>query len=78
VIDELYGNLANSDGIRDFATRRLVIDALKKLQNDAAYDALVRAKVVITAARPGLGGIDAELTDDLLARLDAAITPYYN
>jgi hypothetical protein len=78
VIDELYGNLANTDGIRDFATRRLTIDALKKLQNDAAYDALVRAKVVITAARPGLGGIDAELTDDLLARLDAAITPYYN
>ncbi|MCU1277422.1 MAG: hypothetical protein JWM53_968 [bacterium] len=78
LVDELYGNLANSDGQREFATRRLVVDTLKKLQNDTALDALVRAKAAIAASRAGLTGAEAQNTDDLLVRINAALTPYYN
>jgi hypothetical protein len=78
LVDELYGNLVNADGQREFATRRLVVDTLKKAQNDVALDALVRAKTAITATRAGLSGSDGELTDDLLTRINKALDSYYN
>ena len=54
-----------------------MVDILKYLQINAAYDALVQARAQIAAQRAGMTGAQAELTDDLLARIDAATHPYF-
>lgn len=69
--------LVNSDGTRSFATRRLVVDALKKAQNDSAFLALRDARDAITASLDQLNPSDRALTEDLLARINAALSPYY-
>jgi hypothetical protein len=69
--------LINSDGARSFATRRLIADALKKAQNQSAFLALRDARDAITASLNGLSPSDRALTEDLLARITAAISPYF-
>jgi hypothetical protein len=69
--------LINSDGARSFATRRLVVDALKKAQTQDAFLALRDARDAITATLNGLSPSDRALTEDLLARITAAISPYF-
>jgi hypothetical protein len=69
--------LINSDGARSFATRRLVVDALKKAQNQSAFLALRDARDAITASLGGLSASDRALAEDLLARITAAISPYF-
>jgi hypothetical protein len=69
--------LINSDKTRSFATRRLVVDALKKAQNQSALLALRDARDAINAALTGLSPSDLALTQDLLARITAAISPYF-
>ncbi len=71
------GILLNSDSVRSFASRRVSVDVLKKMQSLTAYQALTDARTAITAARPSLAGNDALLTDDLLARINAAVSPYF-
>ncbi|WP_394828422.1 zinc-dependent metalloprotease [Pendulispora albinea] len=78
IIAELKANLVNLDSIRSYATRRITVAALKKLQLTAALTALVEARATIRASRPGLGGDDAVLTDELLSRIDAAVNSYFN
>jgi hypothetical protein len=76
---DLRDNLANVDKVRSFATRRVVVDILKKMQNDEAYSILTESKASITAAM-SLGGMSAQEvrdTNDLLARINRAISPYY-
>ena len=70
--------LVNSDGTRSFATRRLVVDALKKAQNNSAFVALRNARDAINTALPTLNPSDRALTEDLLARINAALNPYFN
>ncbi|MGZ6143459.1 MAG: zinc-dependent metalloprotease [Myxococcales bacterium] len=77
MFNEINGNLLNSDGIRTFTTRRLMVDILSSFQIAAAYDALVQARAQIAAQRAGMTGATAEMTDDLLARIDAATHPYF-
>lgn len=69
--------LINGDRVRSFATRRLVVDALKKAQTTPAYLALVDARTAIAGTLAGLPAAERALTEDLLARLDRAITPYF-
>jgi hypothetical protein len=69
--------LINSDGARSFATRRLVVDALKKAQNNSAFVALRGARDTITAGLNQLNPTDRALTEDLLARINAALNPYF-
>jgi hypothetical protein len=71
------GILANLDGARSYPTRRIVIDALKRAQTLDAYLALLGARDLIAAQLGGLPPVDQALTGDLLARLDAAISPYF-
>lgn len=59
------------------ATRRLVVDALKRAQNDDALVALTSARSSIAASLPALSPFDQALTRDLLARIDAALSPYF-
>ncbi len=69
--------LLNADGVRSYATRRIVVDALKRAQNTDAYLALVAARDGLNAQIPSLSPNDQALTRDLVARIDAAISPYF-
>jgi len=69
--------LENVDGVRTYPTRRMVIDALSNAQALEAYLALLAAREALVAQLPGLGPDDRALTRDLIARLDAAIDPYF-
>ncbi len=77
IFNEVVANLQNVDAIRSFTTRRAMVDILARLQIAAAYDALVQTRAQIAAQRAGMTGVTAELTDDLLARIDAATHPYF-
>jgi hypothetical protein len=66
-----------TNGDRDFTVRRSAVDALKSLQNLGAYEALLAARDTLAAQLPSLTGAQAALTRDLLARVDAATTPYF-
>ena len=77
IFNEVVANLQNVDGIRSFTTRRAMVDILGRLQLTAAYDALVQTRAQIAAQRASMTGVTAELTDDLLARIDAATHPYF-
>jgi hypothetical protein len=70
--------LINSDGTRSYATRRLVVDALKRAQNNSAYLALVNARDVITATLNQLNPTDRALTQELLSRIERAVSPYFD
>lgn len=70
--------LANLDGVRSYGTRRTIVDALKRAQTVEAYVALLDARALIEAQLPGLPAVDQALTRDLLARLDAATSPYFD
>ena len=76
---ELRGNLLNLDGVRSFATRRQGVDVLKQFQNGAAFAILQETKVKLTVqlASGTLTGQAFLNTEDLLARVTAAISPYY-
>ena len=52
--------------------RRIAVAVLKKLQLTTGLAALVDARTTIKAARPGLSGDDAVLTDELLSRIEEA------
>jgi hypothetical protein len=74
---DLKSTVVNGDKIRGWTVRRTSVDVLKKLQVQAAYEALLAARETLAAARPGLAAPDSTLTDDLLARIDQAIHPYF-
>jgi hypothetical protein len=74
---DLQSTIADSDNIRSWIVRRKAVDVLKKLQVQPAYQALLAARDLLVAGRAGLTGEPAALTDDLLARLDRAVKPYF-
>jgi hypothetical protein len=75
--DDLRDTITNSDHIRSWSVRRTAVDVARKMQVRAAYQALLSARDTLTTARPTLTGEEATLTDDLLARIDRAIKPYF-
>jgi hypothetical protein len=76
---DLGNTVANRDKIRGWTVRRTAVDILKKMQVQAAYQALLSARDSLIAVRGALsGGEEAALTDDLLARIDRAIRPYFD
>ncbi|MBU8897093.1 zinc-dependent metalloprotease [Corallococcus sp. M34] len=77
VIGDLSGIVLNVDGIRSPASRRTAVDILKTHQSLAAYSALRTAKDTLVARLPTLTGDELLRTEDLLARINAAISPYY-
>jgi hypothetical protein len=77
VLGELRGQLLNVDGVRSFASRRTAVDILKKLQVTPAYTILLEAQAALQAQIPTLLGTERELTTELLAHIDAAISPYF-
>jgi hypothetical protein len=78
IIADLKGTLTNTDGVRTFETRRLTVDVLKKMQTLPALVALGEAKASISTERSGATAEQAVQIDDLLARIELAMTPYFN
>jgi hypothetical protein len=70
--------LLNLDGVRSHATRRVVIDALKRAQNADALVALTTARATLAAGLGALSPVEQALTRDLIARIDAATSPYFD
>ncbi|HKE18237.1 MAG TPA: hypothetical protein VKB80_25340, partial [Kofleriaceae bacterium] len=70
----------NEDGARSFQLRRTGVDVLKRLQDDAAFLELRTARDTVAAALADgtVAEADVPLTEDLLARIDAALSPYFD
>ena len=78
ILEQLRANLLNIDGVRSYPTRWVAVDVLKKMQRFEAYAILREARDALTAARPGLSGNELLAADDLAARIDRALLPYFN
>jgi hypothetical protein len=77
LLAELKGNLDNVDGIRSFATRRVAVAVLKKLQTQEAMDVLYDAQVRLGPALAQVTGADAAQASELAADLTRALDPYF-
>lgn len=77
IFADAKGFLIDADRIRTFPTRRALVDALYDAQHLSAYLALLEARDAIAATLPGLPATDRALTQDLLARIDQAVSPYF-
>lgn len=77
IANDAKAMLINDDNARSFATRRVIVDALKRAQNQAAYLALLNARDAITAKLGQMNPTERALTEDLLARLNQAVSPYF-
>jgi hypothetical protein len=74
---EVEGVLFNRDGIRSYASRRAMVDILKKLQLPNAHRMLREVKVQLEADRATVPPASAFDLEDLIARVDRALSPYY-
>lgn len=77
ILPNLEALLANSDGLRDFATRRLVVDTLKVMQTTAALGVLTNARLMLDVEASTLTGDAAYEMEDLMNRISDAVSPYF-
>ncbi|MBZ4418604.1 zinc-dependent metalloprotease [Myxococcus sp. RHSTA-1-4] len=77
VLADIQGILLNVDGIRSFKSRRTMVDILKSMQSLPAYLALRDARDTLSAGLGSLSGVERAQAEDLLARVQAALSPYY-
>ncbi len=79
VLADERGILLDVDGIRGFPARRLCVDLLKRAQNVDSYQVLIDARAALTAHLAGttLSTLDRALSEDLLARVQQAVAPYF-
>ena len=78
--DQAGRMLANEDGIRSYALRRTAVDVLKRLQVEPALLALRSARDAIRARLDAAGVPTSEVpvAEDLLARIEVALAPYFD
>jgi hypothetical protein len=78
--DQLGRMIRNEDGVRGYPLRRTAIDVLKALQADSALVELRACRDVLQSALTTHSVPDAEiaLVEDLVARVVAAMSPYFN
>ncbi|MCP3139714.1 zinc-dependent metalloprotease [Pyxidicoccus xibeiensis] len=77
VVADARAILLDEDGLRSYRARRTMVDVLKVQQSLASYAALREAQDVLTAQLPSLSGDVRLQAEDLVARISAAISPYY-
>ena len=72
--------LRNEDGVRTPSLRRTAVDLLETLQADAGLLELVASRDAIRKAQAAgqTPAAEAPLVEDILARIDRALAPYYN
>ncbi len=75
---DLRGVLLNLDGIRSYASRRMTVDLLKKMQAIEGYKALNDARNQLLDARGTATGDDLVLLGDLIERVSRAMSPYFD
>jgi hypothetical protein len=75
---EIRDTVTNRDKIRAWSTRRMGVDVLKKMQVQAAYEALLAARATLSGSRAGMPAGEVALVDDLVARIDRATKPYFD
>jgi hypothetical protein len=79
LVAALAGNVLDADHIRLFPIRRLSVDALHAMQSPPAAAALKDAAAVLRAGpREGMSADDQIQLDDLVVRIDQALTPYFD
>jgi hypothetical protein len=72
------GILMNADAIRSWASRRKMVDLLKKQQTAEALVVLHDAQDQLRVARASMTGAEAAQADDLLSRIQQAVSPYFD
>jgi hypothetical protein len=77
MVEQAKQNLLNRDKGRAYDTRRLMIRALKIMQRDDAMQALRDARTEIAAGLGGLPAAERGEAEELLRRIDKALSPYY-
>ncbi|MBZ4397991.1 zinc-dependent metalloprotease [Myxococcus sp. AS-1-15] len=77
VLADIHGILINVDGVRGFQSRRAMVDILKNMQSLPAYVALRQGRDAVQAQLGTLSGTELIQAEDLLARIQAALSPYY-
>jgi hypothetical protein len=71
--------LRNEDGVRTYALRRTAVDTLKKLQSDSAFLELRASRTALVAGlASGLPADQVPFEQDLLVKVVAALTPYFD
>jgi hypothetical protein len=75
---ELGECVLGTDGLRSWETRRVCVDVLRKAQSQAALEALLAAREALVKRRAALTGAEAVRTQDLVARIDRALAPYFD
>lgn len=75
---ELSGSLLNEDTHRSYATRRVAATILKRFQTLRAMETLQTATAKLAGELPGLVGDAYVQQKDLIAQIDALLTPYFD
>lgn len=76
-VEQATNELLNSDRFRAAGSRRQAVDVLKKMQTLTAYRALSNARGQLVSQQPTTTGDARLILDDLIARADKALTPYF-
>ncbi|WP_342377970.1 zinc-dependent metalloprotease [Myxococcus stipitatus] len=77
VLADVKGILLDADGLRDFATRRRMVEVLKAHQTLTAYGVLRDTHAELTARLPQLSGETRLGTLELIERIEVANSPYF-
>jgi hypothetical protein len=80
VVEQAGRMLRNEDGTRTFALRCTAVDTLKMLQNTGAFLELRASRKALAEALAAdeVAPDESPYVDDLVARIDAALAPYFN
>jgi hypothetical protein len=78
VAQELKANILATAPLRLPATRRVSVTALKRMQTVEAYRVLREARAQLATTQPTLTGEEQLIVEDLVTRIDQALTPYFN
>jgi hypothetical protein len=77
VIAVAKDSLMSSDGLRSFETMRVMVDVLKAMQHPDALAALTSARAFFVTNRAAFSPEVVPLVDDLVRRMDLAMSPYF-
>jgi hypothetical protein len=77
VIAVARDSLMSSDGFRSFDTMRVMVDVLKAMQTPDALAALTSARAYFATNRAAFSPEVVPLVDDLIRRMDLAMSPYF-
>ncbi len=78
-MSDLFGDIVNDgDGFRTIETRRQTVEALRRMQHIEGLRTLRASKDYLMKARATAKPDDGLLLEDLMARIDRAVSPYFD